>query len=185
MGHDLGNSPLPTPRPPWFTGLVRRILPIAFATAVLVALFAGVASARLSNAASESDAPAAAPMRVPATLPAADPAHAGAYGYRTGDAIAARFDTGAPSSGSSSSGASATVTVTATVLPVVFLVFDDSGTLQRVATNTPERSARDVLFLPRTGSESGATAPLDADAWAAARAALADAHEGTGTIWGD
>ncbi|MCB0880420.1 MAG: hypothetical protein KDC46_15730 [Thermoleophilia bacterium] len=163
---------------------MRRILPIAIGTAVLVSAFAGVASARLST--DEPAGPAPAPLAAPAALPTEDSVHPGAFGYHTSDELAARYETGdatGDAGGTTSGGASATVTVTATVLPVVFLVYDDSGALVRIATNTPERDAQAVLFLPRTGSESGSPATLDADAWAAARAALADAHEGTGTIW--
>jgi hypothetical protein len=160
---------------------VRRILPTALAAAVLVAAFTGVASARLAGDADDAG-PAPAPFAAPATLPGEDSAHPGSYGFRTSDAIASRYDTSAPST-PAASGGSATVTVTATVLPVVFIVFDEDGTVAKLVTNSPERDARGVLYLPRAGSETGTSVELDADAWAAARAALAAAHEGTGTIW--
>lgn len=160
---------------------MRRILPIAIATAVLVAAFAGVASARLTDAGSSQPAPA--PFDVPAKLPTEDATHPGAYGYRTSDAIAAKYQDAAPASASHSGGASATVTVTATVLPIVFLVVDESGDVVRIATNSPDRDANEVLFVARVGSETGEPRALDAALWTSARPALAEAHAGTGTIW--
>jgi hypothetical protein len=121
-------------------------------------------------------------MIAPVALPTEDVAHPGSYGFRSSDAIAAGYDSAAPAS-VASSGSSASVTVTATVLPVVFIVTDDSGVVTKLITNSPDRDADGVLFLPRAGGETGDAVKLDADTWAAARTALAAAHAGTGTIW--
>lgn len=177
----MGNSALPDPKLPWFTGHVRRLLPIALATAVLVAAFAGVASARLAG---DADAgPAPAPFDAPEALPTQDATHPGSYGFRTSEQLAAPFEQAGPASSTGGTGASATVTVTAVVLPVVFIVVDEAGAVTRIVTNSDDRDARGVLYLPRIGSEDGEPVELDEATWAEARAALADAHEGTGTVW--
>jgi hypothetical protein len=162
---------------------VRRILPIALAAAVIVATFAGVASARLSIL--EPVAATAAPFTAPVEAPAADPAFPGSYGFSTSDELAAALGSDATAAGApaASGGASATVTVTATVLPVVFIVVDEDGAVTALFTNTPERDVRGVLYLVREGAEDGEPRELDAATWARARVALAAAHEGTGTIW--
>jgi hypothetical protein len=162
---------------------VRRLLPIALAAAVIVATFAGVASARLTVL--EPVAAPAAPFTAPVEAPAADPAYPGSYGFSTSDELAAAITDDVPAAGtpSASGGASATVTVTATVLPVVFIVVDDDGAVTALFTNTPERDARGVLYLVREGAEDGEPRELDSSTWAQARVALAAAHEGTGTIW--
>jgi hypothetical protein len=99
--------------------------------------------------------------------------------------IAAKLAGDAPASSAAApaSGASATVTITATVLPVVTIVVDEDGDVVELVTNTPERNARGVLYVVRTGEATGPTADLDAATWADARGALAAAHVGTGTIW--
>lgn len=159
---------------------MRRILPAALAIALVAGSFAGVASARLAN----DVEPAAdrAPMMAPAKLPVEDAAHPGSYGFRSSASIASRYaqpDAAEETSG----GGAATVTVTATVLPVVFIVVDDSGDVVELVTNSHDREAADVLFLPRRGSTSGPAVALDAATWADARAALGAARAGTGTIW--
>lgn len=119
-------------------------------------------------------------------LPIEAAQHPGAYGFRSSAAIAASLadaPTPADSPARTSAGASASVTVTATVLPVVTIVVDSSGDVIELVTNTPERDPRGVLYLVRTGTSSGPAAVLDSATWADARAALAAAHEGTGTIW--
>ena len=75
------------------------------------------------------------------------------------------------------------MTVTATVLPVVTIVVDATGAIQEIVVNTPDRDPRGVLYVLRLDDLEGATVELDAATWAAARAALADAHAGSGTIW--
>ncbi len=165
---------------------MRRLLPIALATSVFVSVGAGVASARFAN--DGPAAPKAAPFHAPAALPREDASQPGSFGFRTAATIAAKLE-GAPAPAPASapraatSGTSASITVTATVLPVVMIVVDETGDVIELVTNTPERNARDVLYLVRSGSASGAGAPLDAATWADARAALAAAHAGTGTIW--
>jgi hypothetical protein len=164
---------------------VRRILPTALAVALFVGAFAGVASARLAN--DGPAAPKAAPFDAPAAVPAEDAAHPGSYGFRTSDALAAELEgrssgaTAAPAA--AAGGTSATVTITATVLPVVTIVVDGDGDVEELVTNTDERDARGVLYVVRRGSADGAPATLDAATWADARAALAAAHAGTGSIW--
>lgn len=161
---------------------MRRLLPTAIAVAVLVGTFAGVASARLAD--DGPAAPEAAPFRAPAVLPREDAQHPGAYGFRTSAALAATLEGDAPAAApASATGAGATVTVTATVLPVVTIVVDSGGDVVELVTNTAERDARGVLYVVRTDSASGDSAELDAATWADARAALAAAHVGTGTIW--
>ncbi len=152
---------------------------------MLVAAFAGVASARLAEPA--RPAPDAAPFRAPAALPREDSAHPGAYGFRSSDAIGEGLEgDAAPASSSApapAGGAAATVTVTATVLPVVTIVVDEGGDVVELFTNTEERRATDVLYVVRAGSIDGEQGELDAATWADARAALADAHAGAGSIW--
>ena len=164
---------------------MRRILLPALVIALLVGSFAGVASARFADGGRGVDAPPAAPFRAPAVLPTADAAQPDAYGFRSSTAIGAAIQraAGAPASPSMSGGASTSVTVTAVVLPVVFIVVDAEGDVVELATNTDERDARGVLYLVREGSTSGDAADLDASTWAQARAALAEADAGTGTIW--
>jgi hypothetical protein len=161
---------------------VRRILPTAIATALLVGAFAGVASARLST-----DAPAAperSPIDAPAAMPSESDTHPGSYSYRSPDAIGAEISgAAAPNQSAASGGGSATITVTATVLPVVIIVVDDAGEVTTLFTNTDDRSARDVVYLVRRGDESGEPTALDADIWASARAAMQSASVGTGAIW--
>ncbi len=160
---------------------MRRLLSTAIAVAVLVGTFAGVASARLAH--DGSAGPAAAPFRAPAVLPREDAQHPGTYGFRTSAALAAKLEGTAPAASAPSTGASAAVTVTATVLPVVTIVVDSGGDVTELVTNTSERDSRGVLYVVRTGNSNGEAATLDAATWADARAALAAAHEGTGTIW--
>lgn len=163
---------------------MRRLLPTALAVAVLVGAFSGVASARLAN--DGPAAPKAAPFHAPAVAPREDAEHAGSYGYRTSAAIAAKLTGAAPAAAARSSatgGSSATVTITATVLPVVTIVVDGDHDVVELVANTPERDARGVLYVVRTGSSSAPTVALDAKTWASARTALAAAHVGTGTIW--
>lgn len=174
-------SSLPEPPNPWFTHLVRRLLPAALATAVLVASFAGVASARLATDAPRAAKPA--PFRAPAAQPRADSAQPGAYGFRTSNAIATDFQPAQPAGQPAAGGASASVTITATVLPVVTIVIDGSGDVVELFTNTEERVATDVLYLVRRDSIDGERGTLDADTWADARRALAQAHAGSGSIW--
>ena len=163
---------------------MRRLLPTALAVAILVGTFAGVASARLAD--DGRPAPKAAPFHAPAVVPREDAEHARSYGFRSSAAIAAKL-TGAKAPASSAAapagGASATVTITATVLPVVTIVVDDSDNVIELVTNTPERDARGVLYVVRTGASDGPNVALDATTWADARRALAAAHVGTGTIW--
>jgi hypothetical protein len=161
---------------------VRRILPTAIATALLVGAFAGVASARLSNDA--PPAPERAPLVAPAAMPSASGTHPGSYAFRSPDAIGAEISGAAEPRGSASSGGgSASIAVTATVLPVVIIVVDKAGDVTQLFTNTDERSARDVVYLVRRGDESGEAAALDADIWADARTAMKSAAAGTGAIW--
>lgn len=160
---------------------MQRILPITLITSVLVAIFAGAAYARLSNGDSVPAQKMAA-MHVPQALPEVDPAHDGAYGYRTSKQIAQSFQ--GPSDKNRQGGASSSVTVSAIVLPVVIVVFDrQGGNALKLVTNTADRSHKDVLFLPRLGSESGAALELDARMWSSAKYALTKAHAGTGMVW--
>ena len=69
------------------------------------------------------------------------------------------------------------------MLPVVTIVVDSDGDVVELFTNTPERDAVGVLYVVRSDSAEGRTLALDAATWADARAALANAHVGTGTIW--
>lgn len=181
MGHVVGNCRLPDPYSSWFTELVRRILPIALGTAVLVAAFAGVASARLAT--DTPPGPAPAPFRAPAAQPLEDAAQPGSYGFRTSQSIASDFQSAPTEPQPASTGTSATVTITATVLPVVTIVVDEAGEVVELFTNADSRNARNVMYLVRRGAIDGDRVVLDAATWASARAALANAHEGTGTIW--
>lgn len=162
---------------------MRRIL---FLTVLLAALAlpAGWSWAMLSGEAAGRKAPEAAPMHAPAAMPRPDATHDGAYGYRPSTSIARPYEGGADAGAAapSSGGASATVTVTAVVLPVVTIVAKD-GEVQEIWTNTDDRRPGQALFAVREELGGPAT-ELDAETWAAARAALLEARAGTGRIWG-
>lgn len=160
---------------------MRRLLLIAATVAIVVAACAGVASARMDHR--TAPRPVAAPFHAPAAMPRPDRAQPGAWGFRTSDALARDISgaSSAPSAPAASGGAS--ITVTATVLPVVFLVVDRAGHVRSITTNTEARDATGVLYLVRSGSTSGAARPLTPATWRSARAALAHAHAGTGTVW--
>lgn len=123
-------------------------------------------------------------MVVPAAAPAADAVQDGAYGYRSSQALAAEIERAAgPVDAPAAPAGGTAVTVSATVLPVVFISLDADDQVVKVATNTPSRDANDVLFVfLRAGDDASRLAP-SAASWAAARAALAEAEAGTGTIW--
>jgi hypothetical protein len=55
----------------------------------------------------------------------------------------------------------------------------------KLVTNTPDRDGTSVMYLVRVGSDAGPATTLDAATWSSARAALAHAHAGTGTVWSD
>jgi hypothetical protein len=178
-------SALPPSLDPWFTGCMRRLLLIALTIALLVGATAGVASARFANSGG-GIGPKAAPFHAPAVPPAADRTQPDAFTYRSAASIGAQLQRdAAPAAGASSAGAGgATVTVTAVVLPVVIIVLDaETGDVAELMTNTPERDARGIVYLVRTGTDAGAPAELTPATWAQARAALAHATAGTGTIW--
>jgi hypothetical protein len=168
---------------------MRRLLLIAATIALLVGATTGVASARFaSDGARPASTPAAAPFRAPLAAPRPDATQRGAYGYRAAARIGAAMQRGAaaPAPAAPASAAGATVTVTAVVLPVVLIVVDaHDGHVAKLITNTPERDATGVIYIVRTGSESGRAAALDGATWRAARAALAHARAGTGTVWSD
>jgi hypothetical protein len=70
------------------------------------------------------------------------------------------------------------------VLPVVIIVIDTkTGDVDELCTNTDQRDARGVVYLVREGSEDGTIAELTPAIWAQARAGLAHADAGTGSIW--
>ncbi|MCW2972260.1 MAG: hypothetical protein JWN72_533 [Thermoleophilia bacterium] len=160
---------------------MRRILPIAALFALVFGTLAGVAWANADTPAHDRAA-ATAPLRVPATVPVADATQPGAAGYRSSAAIAATI-TGAEPAASKAPAAEGgtTITVTATVLPTVSLQLDASGDLRSIVTNTPDRDARNVLFAAHR--PDGSTAPITAELWRDARAALARARAGAGTVW--
>lgn len=164
---------------------MRRLLLTALAIALIVGTCAGVASARIAHDEATPAAARAPFLETPVAMPLEDPSQPGAWGFRDSDELAA--DIAAPRAathaGASSSGAAGTVTVTATVLPVVFIVVDDSGSIVELFTNTPDRDARTVLYVVREDTISGSRRDLDASTWAGARAALAEAGPGTGSIW--
>lgn len=166
---------------------MRRLLLPALVLALLVGTFAGVASARFAESGSaQVDQRDAAPFRAPVALPAADAAQPGAWTFRSSDAIGRDMERaagGAAAEPAGTAGAGATVTITAVVLPVVFIVVDESGDVTELVTNTEERDARAVVYLVRAGAPEGDSVTLDARIWAQARAALAEAGSGTGTIW--
>lgn len=166
---------------------MRRLLLTALLSALVVGLFAGVASARRSD---DTVKPVrqAAPFRVSASMPSADAAHPGLWGYASSGEIARAMGGGAPTpstDGTSTGGAGATVTVTATVLPVVMIVVDKSGRTTSLFTNTDGREPRGVLFTVRTGSIDGPARRLNPRIWSNAQQALGSARAGTGTIWSD
>lgn len=164
---------------------MRRLLLTALAIALLVGTFAGVASARFAQG-SAHGSPTAAPFRAPAAMPRADRSQAGALTFRSSQSIGAKIQRDAAPAGRSaaSGGASATVTVTAVVLPVVIIVLDaETGDVAELVTNTFERDASSVVYLVRVGDPEGEAAPLTSAAWSQARAAMADAVAGTGSIW--
>lgn len=149
---------------------------------MLVAAFAGVASARLGGG-SDAASPAPAPMLAPRELPRPVQGQSGAFALRGLDELSAPYERSGDAAGPTASAGGATVTVSAIVLPVVFLVLDADGEVVRIATNSPDRDPAAVLFLPRLGDEAGAPVALDQRTWELARTALADARAGTGTIW--
>lgn len=164
---------------------MRRLLLTALAIALLVGCFAGVASARFANSGGGTS-PALAPFRAPAAPPAADRTQADSFTYTSARAIGLQIQReAAPATpAAASGGASASVTVTAIVLPVVIIVVDpESGDVTELVTNTPERDARNVVYLVRSGSAEGEPAELTPGTWGAARSALARAEAGSGTIW--
>jgi hypothetical protein len=178
-----GISPLPVLPDPWFTGSMRRLLLPALATALLVGLFAGVASARFAS--DGGRATPHAPFRAPALMPTADVAQPHAWSFRSSEAIGHELERQAPAAPNALAAAgSATVTVTAVVLPVVIIVLDPkTGDVDELFTNTDQRDARGVVYLVREGSEDGTIAELTPAIWAQARAGLAHADAGTGSIW--
>lgn len=167
---------------------MRRLLSAALVIALLVGAFVGVASARLAVDHSGSPVRRAAPMRAPVAMPRPERTQPGAYSFRSAASIVASME--GPSTGAGggerreAGAASASVTVTATVLPVVMLVVDpDTGELRELFTNTPQRRATGVLYLVREGAPDGERGAMTPALWRAARAGLADAGAGTGTIW--
>lgn len=162
---------------------MRRLLPIAALFALLVGTIAGVAWAN-ADAPAHDDAAATAPLRVPVAAPVADAAQPGSAGYRSASDIAATMTTPksnrAPAATPAAAGGT-TITVTALVLPTVSLQLDAAGSLTSIVSNTPDRDARNVLFAAHR--PDGTTAPITAALWSDARAALAHARAGAGTVW--
>lgn len=164
---------------------MRRLLLTALAIALLVGTFAGVASARFANG-TGGVSPKADPFVVPSAPPAADRTQPDAFSYRSAASIGAQIQREAartaPAQPAPAGGAS--VTITAVVLPVVIIVVDpETGDVIELVTNTPERDARGVVYLVRSGSDAGTPAALTPGTWGQARSALARAEAGTGSIW--
>lgn len=161
--------------------MVRRLLLAVVAVALLAGLSAGVASARLSGD-ERADRRSIAPFDAPLAAPAQDATQPIAYSFRPQSAIAADLAPAEPAASAPEAGGSV-VTITATVLPTATVVVDGAGSVQEVHVNTPERAARDLVYVFRTDSTNGPAARLDDATWASARAALARTSAGTGLVW--
>lgn len=85
---------------------------------------------------------------------------------------------------SSSESSAGRIGVTGSVPPTVTTVSVEPGAVSEIVINTAERDPRLLLFTARTSlGPDGRPVDLDAATWRAARAALAKATPGTGTIW--
>lgn len=144
-----------------------------------IALFAGHAWAETADPAPVTPGPGA--LLVSAKLPQPDSAHPDMY--RTIDAqLGAFIDTRAAAS--ASDGPPGGTSVTGSVQPVVTIVSAEPGTVSEIIINTAERDPGSLLFTVRTSLASdGRAVELDEDTWHTARAALAAAASGTGTVW--
>lgn len=140
-----------------------------------------------STVAQQAKKPTAAPMRAPAAAPHQLADRPEGFAYRTTAQIAATLpgsDQAAAASANNASASGATITVTATVLPTATIVVTAGGSVDHITINTPERSAANIVYVARRGSDSGAIMPINDVLWTTSiRPALALLHGGSGTVY--
>ncbi|MCW2927434.1 MAG: hypothetical protein JWM86_1402 [Thermoleophilia bacterium] len=123
--------------------------------------------------------PAKGPLVVPTTVPGAAVGKPGFFAYPAKRVVGPRVPPATPATATPGR-----ILVTGTMSPVVTIVSSSAGTVQKIIINTDSRDAATLLYQVRTSAgPEGRTRPLDVRTWKVARAALAVARVGSGTVW--